>query len=121
MKEKYPDYEIISDVGSGINFKRKGLKKIIDYGIQGKLENLAVAYKDRLCRIGFDLVETILTEYSNTNIIIENDVASSPEEDVVKDLIQIITVFSARIHGLRSYMKTIKNDKKLCNNGEKCE
>jgi predicted site-specific integrase-resolvase len=121
MLEKYPEYEMITDVGSGINFKRKGLQKIIRYAFEGKLENLAIAYKDRLCRIGYDLIEHILKEYSNTNIIIENDVKSSPEEDVVNDLVQIITVFGARIHGLRSYSRKIKNDEKVCKKGEKCK
>ena len=120
MKDRYPNYEIISDIGSGINFKRKGLIKIINYGIKGKLHNLVIAYKDRLCRIGYELIENILTTYSQTNIIIENNIDSSPEEEVVNDLLQIITVFSARVNGLRSYSKSIRNDKKICKKEEKC-
>lgn len=51
MTKQYPDFEIVSDVGSGINFNRPGLKKILDYAIQGTLDSLVVSYKDRLCRI----------------------------------------------------------------------
>lgn len=109
MKDKYPTYEIISDVGSGINYKRKGFKKILKYGIDGELGKLAIAYKDRLCRIGYEMVEFILEEYSNTEIIIENNKEESPEEEVVSDLLQIITVFSARVNGLRSYKKQIQD------------
>ena len=57
MKEKYPDLKIIEDVGSGINFKRKGLLKIIDLIKEEKINKLIVAHKDRLARFGYDLIE----------------------------------------------------------------
>jgi len=110
MKNKYPSYEIIKDIGSGINFKRKGLKKLIDLAVNNKLNKVIIAFKDRLCRIGFELIEHLIKEYSNGEIIIENDISLSPEEEVVKDLLQILTVFSARINGLRSYKKLIKEN-----------
>ena len=56
MKKKYPSYEIISDIGSGLNMNREGLKKIIDSGIKGEIEILIVAYKDRLVRFGYELI-----------------------------------------------------------------
>lgn len=107
MQEKYPNFEIVTDVGSGINFDRKGLQKIIDYAIEGKLEKLAVAYKDRLCRIGYNLIEYILTKYSNTEIIIDNDKSETVNEEIANDLMQIITVYTAKINGMRSYKKSI--------------
>ena len=110
LKEKYPNHEIIQDISSGINFKRKGLKKIINYAIQGELSEIVIAYKDRLARIGFDVLEYIFKTYSNTNIIIENQTIHSPEEEVVQDLLQIITVFAARNNGLRKYKRQIKKD-----------
>jgi hypothetical protein len=85
MKLKYPKHEILTDIGSGINF-RGNLKKIIDYAINNKLEELVIAYKDRLCRIGYDLIEYILKEYSNTKIIIEKDEDKSPEKLLKKIL-----------------------------------
>ena len=113
MKKKYPDYEIITDIGSGINFKRKGLQKIIKMAVNNELEELVIAYKDRLCRIGYDLIEYMIIEFSNGKIIIENEETLSPEEEVVKDLLQIITVFSARVNGLRSYKTIMSNDASL--------
>lgn len=107
MKSKYPDFEIITDIGSGINFERKGLQKIIDYAITGKLGKLAVGYKDRLCRIGYPLIEYILTKYSNTEIIIEAEKAETVNEEMANDLMQIITVYTAKINGMRSYKKQI--------------
>lgn len=105
MMQKYPGYEIITDIGSGINFDRKGLQQIIDIAITGRLENLAVAYKDRLCRIGYPLIEHILKKYSNTNIIVENDNTETVNEEIAGDLMQIITVYTARINGMRSYKR----------------
>jgi predicted site-specific integrase-resolvase len=100
LKQIYPDYEILYDIGSGINFKRKNFLKIINYGITDELEELVITYKDRLCRMGFDLIKTLL---KNTKIRIIYDCNKSPEEVVVNDLIEIITVFSSSVYGLRSY------------------
>lgn len=105
MKEKYPDFEIITDIASGINFERKGLQKIIDYAIEGKLGVLAISYKDRLCRIGYPLIEHLLTKYSNTEIIIDAEKPETVNEEIANDLMQIITVYTAKINGMRSYKK----------------
>jgi len=113
MKSTYPNYKIITDIGSGINFKRKGLKKILKLAINNEIEEVVVAHKDRLCRIGYELIEYIISEYSNGKIIIDDDKESSREEEVVKDLLEIITVFGARVNGLRSYKTIMKNDRSL--------
>ena len=111
MKLKYPEHEILTDIGSGINFNRGNLKKIINLGIKNNLEELVIAYKDRLSRIGYDLIEYILKEYSNTKIIIEKDEDKSPEKELTDDLLEIITVFSSRLYGMRSYKITEKDKK----------
>jgi excisionase family DNA binding protein len=111
LKNKYPNHEILYDIGSGINFNRYNLKKIINYGINNQLEELVISYKDRLCRIGYELIENILIEYSNTKIIIEKDDIKSPEKELTDDLIEIITVFSSKLYGMRSYkLKKEEND-----------
>lgn len=102
LLSKYPGYEVITDIGSGINFKRPGLKKIIDFGIKNELGELVITYKDRLCRIGFDLIKHILIAYSETKIIIENTDIKTSEEEITEDLIEIISVYSSKIHGKRS-------------------
>lgn len=103
MSDKYPEYEIISDIGSGINFNRPGIQKIIDYAISGNLLTLVVAYKDRLCRIGYDLLEHIMIKYSNTKIVLDKDVKETLNEEISNDILQIITVYSAKINGMRKY------------------
>jgi predicted site-specific integrase-resolvase len=107
FKTNYPEHTIISDIGSGINFKRKGLKTILDNAIKGNIEQVVVTHKDRLCRFGFELYEGIIREYSNGEILVLNQKQTSPEKELVDDLISIITVFSSRLYGLRS--NKIKN------------
>lgn len=113
MNHKYPNIEIIKDIGSGINFKRKGLLKILDFAHRELLKEVIVAYKDRLCRFGFELFEHLLKEQSNAVITVINDEPISKEEEVVQDILQILTVFSARVNGLRTYSTKIRNDKNL--------
>ena len=104
MIKKYPKYEIIEDIGSGINFNRKGLRKIIKLGIEGKINKLVVAYKDRLTRFGFELIEDLIKEYSNGEIIIENEKEEKePKEELVEDVLQILNVYTAKMNGLRKY------------------
>lgn len=103
MKSKYPTHIIIKDIGSALNFKRKGLRKIIDYAINGELEEVVIAYKDRLCRFGFELIEYLIETYSNGKIIVLNNVNTSPNEELTKDLVSIINIFSARLNGMRKY------------------
>jgi putative resolvase len=105
LAKKYPTHEIIKDIGSGINFKRKGLLKILDLYIEGKLDELVITYKDRLCRIGYELIEHVLIKYSNTNIIIENKEEKQSSQQVTEDLIEIITVYSSKLYGSRSHKK----------------
>lgn len=107
MKKLYPNHEIIQDIGSGLNYKRKGLKEIISAAIKGTVEEVVVAYKDRLARFGYEMIEDLITTYSSGRITILNKVSHSPQEEMVIDLISIINVFSARINGLRKYKRKI--------------
>lgn len=109
MKEKYPEYTIIEDIGSGINFNRKGLRRIINLAISGKVNKLVVAYKDRLTRFGYELIEDLIKEYSKGEVIIENEKENKePEEELVKDVLQILNVYTAKLNGLRKYKKIKK-------------
>ena len=106
VKKKYPKNKIIKDIGSGINLNRKGLRKIIDLAIEGKIKTLVVAYKDRLTRFGFELIEDLIKKYSNGKIIvIEQKDVMEPEEELVKDVLQLMNVFVAKMNGLRKYKK----------------
>lgn len=121
LKTKYPETEVIFDFGSGLNFKRKGLQKILDLAYKGELKEIVVTYKDRLCRFGFELVEYILETQSNAKIVVLNKNNTAVESELATDLLSIITVFSARMHGLRKYKKQIKEDKSVFQKGIQTE
>lgn len=93
-------FEMITDIGSGINYTKKGLLSIIDRVMQGNVEKIVVLYKDRLIRFGFELLEHICKVHDTTIEIIDQT-EKSEQEELVEDLIQIITVFSCRLQGKR--------------------
>jgi len=104
MKKIYPKHIFITDIASGINFKRKGLLRIIDLSIEGKIEELVVAYKDRLTRFGYELIEHFIEKYSKGKIIVLNEKKDlDPEEELVGDVLQILNVFTVKMNGLRKY------------------
>ena len=103
FRSKYPNHEIISDYGSGINFKRKGFNSILDSSIQGNIKEVVVTHRDRICRFGFELIEKIILQHGKGKILVLNQQETSPQEELVNDLMSIITVFSSRIYGLRSH------------------
>ena len=104
-----------SDIGSGLNYKRENFLKMIELVMERKVDKIFVTYKDRVVRFGFDLVEWICQRFG-TEIIVLNDKKTSPENELVNDLISIIHVFSCRIYGLRKYKKTIKEEIKCQQN-----
>lgn len=110
MRTHHPNSEILSEIGSGLNFKREKLLKIIELAIKGEIEELIITYKDRLARFGYDLIEWIITKYSNGKItIINNKEEMTPSEELVKDILSIMNVFVAKINGLRKYKNKIKD------------
>jgi len=101
FEQEFSGYEIIKDIGSGLNFKRKGLQTVLDAAEKGNLQEVVVTHKDRLCRFGFELIERIIQKHNGKIMVLDQE-KTSPEEELVKDLISIITVFSSRLYGLRS-------------------
>ena len=112
MREKFPDYDIVSDIGSGLNFKRKGFEAVLERAMQGTLGTLVVAHRDRLCRFGFDLAKWVV-ERNGGKVVVLDDVQSSPERELVTDLVSIVHVFACRIHGMRKYASQIAKDPDL--------
>jgi predicted site-specific integrase-resolvase len=104
LKSKYPNYRIIEDIGSGINWKRGGLKTILELAMQNKLQTVVVAHRDRLCRFAFELVQWIL-EQNNVELVVLDETVHSSEQELAQDLLSIIHVFSCRQMGQRRYKK----------------
>ena len=95
-------FEVIADLGSGMNYHKKGLKKLLEAIIDGQIGRLVITHKDRLLRFGAELVFAIC-EAKNVEVVILNQGEDTTfEEDLAKDVLEIITVFSARLYGSRS-------------------
>ncbi len=109
-------FEIITDIGSGINYKKKGLRELIKLITQNKVDKVVVIYKDRLLRFGFELIEYIASLY-NCEIEIVDNTEKSEQQELVEDLVQIITVFSCKSQGKRAN-KTRKLVKELIEGDE---
>lgn len=103
LLSKYPSYEVIQDVGSGLNFKRKGLLKVLDLCLCGKVHTVCVTHKDRLCRFAFDLFEHLLGKHGTKISVDAHDPETTDSSsELSDDILSIITVFGARLHGARS-------------------
>lgn len=103
--------ELIQDLGSGLNYKKKGLRKLIEYILDGQCDRLVIAHKDRLLRFGSELIFSLCEHFGVEVVILNRKEDSSEEEDLAKDVLEIITLFSARLYGSRSH----KNQKILEN------
>lgn len=116
MRQRFPQADIVQDIGSGLNFKRKGLRSVLQRLLQGDKFTLIVAHRDRLCRFGFDLVSYLFEQNGGEIVVLDNPEAS-PERELTEDLLAILHVFSCRMHGLRRYADQIKADKDLSDEG----
>ena len=106
MSIRFPEAEVVKDIGSDINFKRKGLKTILESAINEDKLKLVVAHKDRLCRFGFELIEWIIKR-NHGEILVLSKSELSPQTELTQDLLTILRVFSCKMHGLRSYKDKI--------------
>jgi len=96
-------FEIISDLGSGLNYKKKGLKKLIHLIVNNKINRLVLTHKDRLLRFGSELIFALCKQFSVEIVILDDKVIETFEEELANDVITIITVFSAKLYGKRSH------------------
>ncbi len=115
LQRHYPEAEIIKDFGSGINFKRKGLRALLERILRGDKLRIVVAHRDRLARFGGEVIQ-FLVEQNGGEVVVLNETVYSPEEELATDLLAILHVFSYRMPGLRRYRDQIKEDRNLSNN-----
>ena len=109
MYAKGYKFDIIKDIGSGINYKKKGLKELINRIENNEVSKVVILYKDRLIRFGFELIE-YLCEINNVEIEVIDNSECSKEKELTDDLIQVITDFANRLYGQHS-----KKTKRLIN------
>lgn len=95
-------YEIIEDLGSGLNYNKKGLRNLIRTICLSEVDRLVLTHKDRLLRFGSELIFSLCEQFGIEVVIINKTETSTFEDDLVQDVLEIITVFSARLYGARS-------------------
>lgn len=121
MYAKGYQFEIITDIGSGINYNKKGLNQLIDMVTNSEIEKIVVLYKDRLIRFGYELIENLCNKFGTTIEIIDNT-EKTEQQELVEDLVQIVTAFSCRLQGKRAnkakkmIKELIEDDKNIKDN-----
>lgn len=101
--------EEISDIGSGLNYKRQKWNNLLDEVMNNKIDKIYITYKDRFIRLGYDWFESLCKKHG-TEIIVLSNIDTSPDKELVDDMISIIHVFSSRLYGLRKYKKKIRDE-----------
>lgn len=95
-------FEVLQDLGSGLNYTKKGLRKLIKELCSASVERLVITHKDRLLRFGAELIFSLCEQFGTEVVIINASSEVNFEDDLVQDVLEIITVFSARLYGSRS-------------------
>ena len=105
-----PISNIYSEYGSGLDYSRKSWNKLIDDCFDNKIDKIIISYKDRFVRFGFDWISDLLQRLTGVKIIIIENIVTTPENELVQDLISIIHVFSCRVYGLRKYKNKLEKE-----------
>ena len=108
--------EVIEDIGSGINYKKRGLKKLIQKIVAGKVKKIVVSFRDRLLRFGSELLFQLCELLEVEIIILHDREDKSFEQQLVEDVLTIMIVYSSKIYGKRSHKKRQKLSNNVCNN-----
>ncbi|RUM60631.1 MAG: IS607 family transposase [Persephonella sp.] len=105
-KNKGYKYEIISEIASGINENRRGLRKLLNKIKRGEVKTVIIEYPDRLARFGYEYLKFFMETFG-VKIIVVNGKEETEDlnKELAEDLIAIVTSFSARIYGARSGKK----------------
>ena len=105
----FKNYKVISDLGSGLNYNKKGLNLLIENIVSGKIQKIIITHKDRLLRFGYELIVKLCSLFKTELVIINNQENLTYEQQFCSDICEIMTVFSSRLYGRRSH----KNKKEL--------
>jgi putative resolvase len=115
LSNLFPNYKVIADIGSGLNFRRKGLRTLLDKLFAGNLSEVVVASKDRLARFGFDLIEDIFNKFNARIVVVNSEQRKQFENELAEDVLSVITYFTAKYSGKRKYTRRLKKQDTLNN------
>jgi len=114
LSSKYPDYKIIKDIGSGLNYKRPGLLKLLEESNKGRVGQVIVASKDRLCIFGFELIEWLFLQ-NDTKLMVLEHIDKTQQQEFTEDILAILQVFACRWNGKRKYINKEQKNKNSSN------
>ena len=109
FRKEYPSYVVVTDIGSGINWKRKGLKTILEQSIQGNISDIVIAHRDRLCRVAFDILEYIFKISGVKLLVLDEKSGESSSKDLADDIMSIVNIYSCREMEKRQYKSKENN------------
>jgi predicted site-specific integrase-resolvase len=113
FRQKFPGHILVTDVGSGINWKRKGLKTLLDKAMRRNISEIVVAHRDRLCRFAFDLLEGIFDSLGVKLLVCDQNQGKSSDQELSDDILSIIHVYSCRKMGQRRYSNKSKTSSSI--------
>lgn len=103
FKQQFPNHILVTDIGSGINWNRKGLKTLLEQSLSGNISEIVVAHRDRLCRFAFDLLSFIFQQGGTQLIVLDQENNQSSTQELTDDILSIIHVYSCKAMGKRRY------------------
>ena len=106
--------QVITDIGSGMNTKKRGFLKLLGMILQGKVNHLVLLHKDRLLRFGADPVFLVCQHMGVKVTILEDSPATNCMEQLAADLVEIVTVFSSKLYGMRSHQNRKSRNAQVC-------
>lgn len=109
LSDRYPNHIIVKDIASGLNYKRKGLLGLLERSNQGRVNEIVVFSKDRLCRFGYELLEWSFSQ-NNTKLVVYEQTDKSPEQEFTEDILAILQVFACRWNGKRKFKLNKKQE-----------
>lgn len=116
MLERYPAAEVIQDIGGGLNWRRRGLVSLLERLHRGDKLQIVVAPRDRLARLGFEVLQR-LAEANGGEVVVLGNADYSPERELTEDILAILHTFSCRLHGLRRYGMAVQADQDIPDGG----
>ena len=103
IKQKFPKYQVIKDIGSGFNFERRGFISIMEQIFRGSVQELVIAHPDRLTRIGFNFICFICKHFNTKLTVLSDETDHSTEHEFTEEFISVITYYTSKFYGMRKY------------------
>ena len=112
-RTRVDSFELISDIGSGINFKRKGIQTILDACLSRTIGSVVIAHRDRLSIFGFELIQSIIEKAGGNVIVLDDHDNKSSEQELAEDLLSIVQIFTCKQMGKRRYKHSKEKEQEI--------